>query len=198
MRFLRQVLEGLRTRRRGFFWLLAILLLNLAVYVGITHRLANKQQRLASERERLKVELEQKQEELEKSSETESRASRNAEAVRHFWQDVVKERSPGLTEAWDEIDRLASETHVVRGRTAYNREVLEVGLEQIKATMPVEGSYFDLVRFINRLERSDRFFLVEEVHLSQRETEEATLRLDCAIAFFLKSHSQPGKEAAGS
>lgn len=198
MRFLWQVLEGLRERRRGFAWLAAILVLNVATYVGVTHRLANKQERLASERERLKVELEHKRDELKSSSEVESRASRNAEAVRHFWEDVVKERSPGLTEAWDEIDRLASETHVVRGRTGYNREVLDVGLEQIKATMPVEGSYFDLVRFINRLERSDRFFLVEEVHLSRREneTEEATLRLDCAIAFFLKSKAVT--EASGS
>lgn len=196
MSFLRQVLEGLRKRRRGFSWLAAVFLLNVAVYVGVTDRLANKQQRLASERERLNAELEKKNQELETVSQAESRASRNAEAVRGFWDEVVKDRSPGLTEAWDEIDHLASETNVVRGRTGYNREVLDVGLEQIKATMPVEGSYFDLVRFINRLERSDRFFLVEEVRLSQRETDQTTLRLDCAIAFFLKRRA--GGEASGS
>jgi hypothetical protein len=194
--FLRQVLEGLRKRRKGFAWLAAIVVLNVAIYAGLTHRLATKQERLASERERLEVDLAAKSHELETVSDAESRASRNADAVRRFWTEVVRDRSPGLTEAWDEIDRLASETNVVRGRTGYNRDVLDVGLEQIKATMPVEGSYFDLVRFINRLERSDRFFLVEEVRLSQRESDETTLRLDCAIAFFLKS--QPGTEASGS
>jgi hypothetical protein len=183
---LRAFLEGLLKRRKGFLWLLAVLLLNGALFAGVTHRLANKQDRLAAELERLQAELEGKREELRALSESEERASRNAEAVRRFWDDVVPERVPGLTEAWDEIDRLASETNVTRGRTGYDREILDVGLERIKATMPVEGDYFDLVRFINRLERSERFFLVEQIALSQRETDRTTLQLDCSIEFFLK------------
>jgi Tfp pilus assembly protein PilO len=189
---LRDLLESLTKRRKGFLWLLVALLLNVAVYFGVTSRLANKQERLATEREALVAELEARKAELASVSDAESLAARNAEAIQRFWDDVVRERSPGLTEAWDEIDRLASETNVIRGRTGYNREVLDVGLEQIKATMPVEGRYFDLVRFINRLERSERFFLVEEVRLSQRETDQTTVRLDCAIAFFLKAGSSGG------
>jgi Tfp pilus assembly protein PilO len=195
MSFLRQLLEGLLRRKKGFAWLAVAVLVNVAIYVGATHRLATKQERLASERERLSSELERKQAELETLSLAGSRASRNAQAVRHFWEEVVRDREPGLTEAWDEIDRLANETGVVRGRTGYNREVLDVGLEQIRATMPVEGTYFDLVRFINGLERSERFFLVEEVKLSQHESDETTIRLDCAIAFYLRS--EPRTEASG-
>lgn len=192
---LRDLLESLKKRRKGFLWLAVLLLLNVAVYFGVTSRLANKQDRLAAERQSLTAELEERKAELATLTGSESLAARNAEAIQRFWDDVVRERSPGLTEAWDEIDRLASETNVTRGRTGYNREVLDVGLEQIKASMPVEGRYFDLVRFINRLERSERFFLVEEVRLSQRETDRTTIRLDCAIAFFLKAGSSGG--AAG-
>lgn len=184
---LRALIEGLLKRRKGFLWLLVVLLLNGAVFAGVTHRLANKQERLAFELERLRAELGEKQEELRTLSGSEALAASNAEAVRRFWSDVVQERAPGLTEAWDEIDRLASETNVVRGRTGYERDLLDVGLEQIKATMPVEGDYFDLVRFINRLERSERFFLVEQITISQRETDAARIQLDCIIAFFLKA-----------
>jgi len=184
---LRALIEGLLERRRRFLWLLLILVANGAVFAGVTHRLANKQDRLASELERLRAELEAKQEELRALSESEALATRNAEAVRRFWDDVVKERAPGLIDAWDEIDRLASETDVRRGRTGYQRDVLDVGLEQIKATMPVEGDYFDLVRFINRLERSERFFLVERITLSQSETADSGIQLACSIAFFLKA-----------
>ncbi len=109
---------------------------------------------------------------------------------------MVQERAPGLTDAWDEIDRLAGETNVTRGRTGYERDVLDVGLEQIKATMPVEGDYFDLVRFINRLERSERFFLVEQITISQRESNEAGIELGCSIAFFLKVGATPGPAAS--
>jgi Tfp pilus assembly protein PilO len=192
---LRALIEGLLKRRKGFLWLLVVLLVNGAVFAGVTHRLANKQERLAFELERLRTELGEKQEELRTLSGFEALAASNAEAVRRFWSDVVQERAPGLTEAWDEIDRLASETNVVRGRTGYERDLLDVGLEQIKATMPVEGDYFDLVRFINRLERSERFFLVEQITISQRETDAARIQLDCIIAFFLKAGTRA--EGAG-
>jgi hypothetical protein len=188
------LIEGLGERRRGFLWLLVIALVNGGVFAGVTHRLANKQERLASELERLQAEIGERQEELRALAESEALAARNAEAARRFWNEVVKDRAPGLTEAWEEIDRLAGETNVSRGRTGYEREVLDVGLEQIKATMPVEGDYFDLVRFVNRLERSERFFLVEEIRLSQSEIGGSGIQLDCSIAFFLK----PGARTEGA
>lgn len=183
----RAFLESLKKRRKGFLRLFLLLLVNAAVFGAVTYRLANKQDRLSADMERLSSELEQRNLELERLSSAETRAASNAAAVTKFWDEIVQPRVPGLTEAWDEIDRLAEETNVLRGRTAYERELLDVGLEQIKATMPVEGDYFDLVRFINRLERSERFFLVEQVRLSQRGSDDRTIRLDCSISFYLKT-----------
>jgi hypothetical protein len=196
MSWLRSFLDAMQKRRKALLYLLAIFLGNGLVFVGVTHRLATKQERLASERELLTFELQQKKAELDSITLAETRSASNAAAVERFWDQVVKERSPGLTEAWDEIDRLASEANVVRGRTGYDREILDVGLERIKATMPVEGSYFDLVRFINHLERSERFFLVEGVRLSQRESDDQAVELECSIAFYLRPSLDA--EASGS
>lgn len=185
MSHLRAFLESLAKRKKAFQRLGIVVLVNVVVYVGVTYRLANKQERLSTRQAQLTFELEQKQQELESVSTDATRAARNAEAVTRFWSDIVQPRAPGLTDAWDEIDRLASESNVTRGRTSYEREILDVGLEEIRASMPVEGNYFDLVRFINRLERSERFFLVDEITISQRETGNV-IRLDCSIAFYLK------------
>lgn len=182
----RAFVENLKKRRKGFARLAILMVVNGIVFAAITYRLANKQERLAGQQERLTVELEEKTRELERLRQAEARVDDNAAIVEEFWTETVKSRAPGLTEAWEEIDRLARETNVIKGRTGYDRDLLDVGLEQIKATMPVEGRYFDLVRFINRLERSERFFLVEEVRLSQRESNDATIRLDCSISFYLK------------
>jgi Tfp pilus assembly protein PilO len=189
---LRSFIEQLKKRQKGFVRLAILLVVNAVVFAAITYRLANKQDRLAVDQARLTAELAEKSEQLERLSTAEGRVVENASAVTEFWADTVKTRVPGLTEAWEEIDRLANETNVVKGRTGYDRDLLDVGLEQIKATMPVEGNYFDLVRFINRLERSPRFFLVEEVRLSQRDSDDATIRLDCSISFYLKAQSTTG------
>jgi hypothetical protein len=200
----RAFVENLRKRRKGFARLALLLGINAVIFAAITYRLANKQDRLAAEQGRLSAELAQKTETLEGLERAEARVVENASAASEFWTDTVRARVPGLTQAWEEIDRLAKETNVVKGRTGYDRDLLDVGLEQIKATMPVEGNYFDLVRFINRLERSDRFFLVEEVRLSQRESNDATIRLDCSISFYLKGQNDSdastgalGSEPAG-
>ncbi len=195
MNAFRAFLKNLKKRQKAFVRLLILLVVNGALFAAVTYRLANKQERLADEQERLRLELEQKKTEFEALSLEEARATANAKAVTDFWTDVVKTRVPGLTEAWEEIDRLTKESNVIKGRTAYDRDLMDVGLEQIKATMPVEGTYFDLVRFINRLERSERFFLVEEVQLAQRETQGSTIRLDCSISFYLKAGTTPAEEA---
>lgn len=179
--------EKLKERRRGFIRLLVLALINVAVFAGVTYRLANKQELLIVDEVRLTAELTETIERRENLSVAWDRASTNASTVSRFWNETVRSRVPGLTEAWEEIDRLANDSGVVKGRIGYNRDVLDVGLEQIKATMPVEGIYFDLVRFINRLERSERFFLVEEVRLSRRREDESTIRLDCSISFYLKN-----------
>ncbi len=195
MNAFRAFLEKLKKRRKSFVHLLILLVVNGVLFAAVTYRLANKQEILADDQQRLSLELEQKKAELEALSLDEARVTANANAVTDFWTDVVKTRVPGLTEAWEEIDRLTKESNVIKGRTAYGRELMDVGLEQIKATMPVEGTYFDLVRFINRLERSERFFLVEEVRLAQRERQGTTIRLDCSISFYLKPGTTPAEEA---
>lgn len=187
MNAFRAFVENLRKRQKAFVRLFVLLVVNAVVFAAVTHRLANKQERLGADQERLSGELAQKSAELEALTLAQTRVAENANAVSAFWTDTVKPRVPGLTEAWEEIDRLANESNVKKGRIGYDRDLLDVGLEQIKASMPVEGNYFDLVRFINRLERSERFFLVEEVQLSQRESTDETIRLDCSISFYLKS-----------
>ncbi len=193
----RAFVENLKKRRKGLLRLAILLLINALVFAAITYRLANKQELLAAEQDRLSAELAQKSETLERLERAEGRVAENASAATEFWTDTVRTRVPGLTEAWEEIDRLANESNVIKGRTGYDRDLLDVGLEQIKATMPVEGDYFDLVRFINRLERSDRFFLVEQVRIAQQETAEATIRLGCSISFYLKAQDD-GPDAAES
>ena len=197
MNTLMNFFDSLRKRKKAFLRLVVLLVVNAVLFGAVTYRIANKQERLAGEQEQLTFELSQKAAELEAVSKAQSQVGSNTEEVDTFWSDVVQPRVPGLTEAWDEIDRLASETGVTRGRTGYDREILDVGLEQIKASMPVEGDYFNLVRFINRLERSERFFLVEEIQLSQRDFGDDVVRLNCSISFYLRRPGEGG-EAAGS
>lgn len=171
-------------------FVIGLAIANIVVYAAVTYRLATKQERLAQRREYLSQEIASRQTELTQIREEQQRIERNDRVAEEFWTDVVQPLTPGLTDALAEIDRLARQSSVERGRTSYSQEVLNVGLREMRVSMPLEGDYFDLVRFINILERSERFFLVREIAL--RDASEGRLNLRCDLSFFVK----PVEEAA--
>ena len=164
--------------------LLGLALANVVIYGAVTYRLATKQERLAQRQASLSEEIAAREDELSKLQEERVRIARNDEVAEQFWSAVVQPLTPGLTDGLAEIDRLARQSNVERGRTSYSQEVLDVGLREMKVSMPLQGSYFDLVRFINALERSSRFFVVREIAL--RDAEQGRLSLRCDLSFFVK------------
>lgn len=178
--------ERFWTSRRYTWPLLALLVLNAIVYGAVTHRLATKQGRLTELHESLTQEASAKRQELQALQAQQERLAANEAVADHFWNEVIKPRDPGLTEAMAQIDRLARETRVRRGRTSYKHQELDVGLVQVSASFPVEGDYFDLVRFINRVERAPQFFLVEEIRLGRGAGGAGGLELSCEVSFFLQ------------
>lgn len=173
-------------QRRFYLPLLIGIAVNGLVYLALTYRLATKQQRLASQHTVLIDDVAEKQQTLTDLETESDRLSRNEETVHRFWSEIVQPKEPGLTEAWAELDRLAQDSGLVMGRKSFRYEPLDVGLTRVNARMPLEGDYFDLVSFINRLETSPRFFLVREISLSRGRGNESQIGLNCDVAFYIK------------
>ncbi len=176
------------TQRRYVLPLALGILLNGLAYVALTYRLATKQERLARQNETLTGEIAAKREEMGKLEEDRERMVRNQETADHFWTEVAQPLEPGLTEAIAEIDRLASDAGLTHDRMNFTYDFLDVGLTEVSAAMPLNGSYFNLVRFLNSLERSPRFFVVKEIGLNRAQDEEKEIGLTCDISFFLKGN----------
>jgi len=181
-------------KRRYWVPLVVAAVTNAVVYGAGTHRLATKQERLTREQTALTESVASRQEELTGLAAEREQLARNDEAAERFWAEIVRERDPGLAEAIAEIDRLTAESRVSWDRTAFGYENLDVGLIQVQASIPLRGSYFDLIGFINRLERSSRFFLVNRLGLKRSSGRNADLELSCEIVFFLRANEDDGAE----
>ena len=176
-------------RQRRYVLPLALgILLNGLAYVALTYRLATKQERLARQHETLTGDIATKREEMGKLEESRERMVRNQETADHFWTEVAQPLSPGLTEAISELDRLAADAGLKHDRMSFTYDFLDVGLTEVSAAMPLNGSYFNLVRFLNSLERSPRFFVVKEIGLNRAQDEEKEIGLTCDVSFFLKGN----------
>jgi Tfp pilus assembly protein PilO len=188
MKYLTTSAKPFWTRPRYYLPLLIGVVANGLIYASLTYRLATKQERLTRSHTSLTESVATTRQNLQGLESERARIARNEETADRFFSEVVLPREPGLTDAITELDRLAEESGVERGATTFDYHDLEIGLVQASASMPLVGSYFDLAGFINRLERSQRFFLVQEIGLRRTSRDDDDVELNCDVSFFLKEY----------
>lgn len=181
-------------RQRLRIPLLALVAVNLLVFLaytlprsvrqrGVTSRLTALREDVARERTRTN--------ELRRRSDT---IRSNAADVEHFYRDLVSPREQALLPILREIEAAAGQQGLETGQ--YNlkpEEVKGAPLELTTITLPVTGTYRQLVAFLDELERSKQFIVVQRIDLHRRQGTDTGL--DVILAAYLRV--EPGKQNAG-
>jgi Tfp pilus assembly protein PilO len=84
------------------------------------------------------------------------------------------------------LEKISLEAGLLRNRVAYHFEGKPVfGLQRIDFSVPVEGSYGSIRRFLNILESSPHFILIDSISLeSDREGTGGGIRMDLNLSTF--------------
>jgi Tfp pilus assembly protein PilO len=97
-----------------------------------------------------------------------------------FYQERILSRYADIA---DTIGRLASENHVQVTSIHYDAKDTDIaGLQQISIGTQITGDYNNQMRFINALERSKPFFMIDSVNLAGSES--GGVRLDMKLETF--------------
>jgi len=98
-----------------------------------------------------------------------------------------KDRLPGADSAIPEsIGKVATEAGVRIGTTKYDMKDPEtLGLQRVLIEADLAGDYLQLVRFINALERSPMFFILDSVTLGGEQG--GTVKLQLKMETYLKT-----------
>lgn len=174
---------------------LAVLALNTAAFLvftlprtlqvrNLTHRVATV--RAEVERERAQVQA------LRERAETIARNTRDSERLHG---ELLKPRKAELLPAIEEIHAAAEEEGIELGSESFAPEDAEGGRpSSVRVTLPVKGSYKQIVGFLSRLERSEHFLVVEALTLGASEPGEASLGVTISAYF----REAPAGEHAGA
>jgi Tfp pilus assembly protein PilO len=89
-----------------------------------------------------------------------------------IYNQVLAQKKVGVTAIRQELQDLAGSLSVQRGGLDYDYDDLpEYGLRHFSLAVPVEGPYREIRRFINDIERSQYFLILDRVDLSaERES----------------------------
>jgi Tfp pilus assembly protein PilO len=109
-------------------------------------------------------------------------AEADLQALRH---DILSTRARRMIATDLEFTRIAREFNVEFARIQYENEILEdEAIERYAIVVPLEAGYASLRRFIQAVESSERFLVVERVALAQGELGGSLLQLNITLATY--------------
>jgi len=118
----------------------------------------------------------------------------NAADAQRFLTEVLEYRAEGLLPVLEEVERVAGEAGLeLKSRRYSPEQVTDAPLMRFRITIPVNGTYAQLVSFIDRLERSPRFLVIDRVQLREgRDADEDQLNVVVSTYFHADRGPQRG------
>ncbi len=195
-------------RRDLRLWLPALILLLLNVGGFLTYRAlyAGKAQSRRGEVERARLQYSQLVEQRERAQALAAAAQRNENRLVDMYRDQFQTQEQRVTKVIAEVKALAERAGLDPPGIRYPDEPIErFGLVKRSIVFSVEGSYVALRRFVNFLELTDSFVILEEVRPGDQGSGRGG-RLSIALkvaTFFLDDDIDPralasSREAAGT
>lgn len=163
---------------------LALIVLNLLLFIFVVLPQNGRIARLHSEYGLTRTRLAGSQKnivELKGRLQALLQAEKDLKAV---YSKILIPKKTGVTDIRVEVESLAQALQIKKENFTYNYEPLaEFKVQQFRLGVPVEGNYKNIRRFINSIERSKHFLILERVDLSEQKSD--ILNLDFQLSTYL-------------
>jgi Tfp pilus assembly protein PilO len=183
-------------RRRLLPAFLALLGLNVVTFVVWTGPRYWMQKNAARRAEAARAELEGQRRTTLALRERAAAIRDNAADVERFQLSLAGAEKADLLPALRAIDDLARAPGLRPGARGFQREeVPDARVERVAVTLPLEGSYEQLVGFLREIEASTRFLTVDRV--SMRAENDGGARLQVELSTYLRPAGAPEEARRG-
>jgi Tfp pilus assembly protein PilO len=169
--------------------------LNLLVLVAFTVPRSWRLSRVASRAGRLREEVARERALTTAQRMLVDTAQGTARDLERFYRDLVERREESLLPTLEEIETMARQPGLAAGKRGYTREAIkDTPLTRVAIKLPLEGSYQNLVGFLEEVERGKRFLTVDKIALSpNRDDRGSRAKLQVELSAFFK---EPAKADA--
>jgi Tfp pilus assembly protein PilO len=126
-----------------------------------------------------------------------SRVRTNEQQVEQLYADRLSTRSHRLTSVTAEVKQMAKVAGLVPKAISYpEEEIQEYGLIKRSFVFSVQGTYANLRKFVDQLERSRSFLTIDEATVVN-EAEGPELKIDLSLSTLFARDAQDEPAAAG-
>jgi Tfp pilus assembly protein PilO len=148
-----------------------LLLANLAVAVLLVHPKVLKVHQLSDESSPQRQEIRSREHAVAKREAYLGALEKAQDGIQHFASDVLSTRQKRMIGVQLEVTKLLKEFGIAFDRVQYENETIEDGtLERFGIVVPLAGGYSNLRKFIQAVESSQNFLVIERVSLGTGKT----------------------------
>jgi Tfp pilus assembly protein PilO len=175
---------------------LGLLALNLLVFGAWTGPRTFRLRSVAARGEGARAEVDRQRETAARLRERADAIRANQEDLERFYRSVAGTEKADLLPTLEEIEQLARGPGLKPGGRAFRREeVKDARLERVAVTLPLEGSYRQLVAFLRETEGSRRFLTIDRV--SMRAQGESGAALQVELSSYLRAEPGANRRTGG-
>jgi len=119
----------------------------------------------------------------------------NAADTQRFYKEIAVGSQDELIPLLEEVDKMATAPGFKPSARLYQyKEVKDADLTRVGIGVSLEGSYAQLVGFLDRVERSPRFLTIDRISLTASATGSPSLRVELSTYFRGKAPSRDARE----
>jgi len=173
---------------------LALLVVNVLVYAVLVRPRAQSVRQMRAESQPARARLKEREAEAKAREGTLAALERAKSDLERLRNDVLSTRDRRMIEVQLEVARLARQFGVNYQRVQYeNKELEDEGLDRMAMVVPLSGGYGSLRKFLQAVETSDKFLVIEQVALATGKEGGALVDLNITLASYFDN---PGARAA--
>lgn len=163
---------------------LAVIALNLILFVFVVLPQNNRIARLQSEYGITRTRLAASQKNITHLKNRLQSLQQAEKDLKSVYSRILIPNKSGVTDIRLELESLAQSLQIKKENFTYNYEPLaDFNLQRFQLGVPVEGNYRNIRQFINSIERSKHFLILERVDLSEQKSD--ILNLDFQLSTYL-------------
>jgi Tfp pilus assembly protein PilO len=177
--------------------LLAWLVLNIGFYFFATRPKVQAYSSLMEGSEPQLQALEQRKREVEAREGYLDALKQAEQDLTELRRDVLSTRKERMVEVQQEVERLCGQFNIDFNSVTYDSELLPgQELDKMIMLVPLEGNYASLRKFVQAVEGSDKFLLVERVALAEGKEGGVMLQLSITLATYFNAPIRVEQRAA--
>ncbi len=175
-------------RKNAIRWALALLLVLDAALVVVNWRASASDPRaLRQQRNALEMQRKWLAADVRRATDIRQSLPKIQSQCDRFFTDAFQETSTGYSSVEADLGAIAKEAGLQASTVTFRQhEIANRGITEVELGATVEGDYPSLVRFINGLERSQNFYVLDSLSLAS-STGSSSLKLNLQLRTYFRS-----------